>query len=219
MDIRMDDSGSRGGHCVHCSDGRGCERGLNGTCGRFSRVARPAEETGGGAQARRGGERYGTAALLHECDRFLGHRLRGLRGAAKVLEILAGEEELSQRELQDRLGVQPGSLSEMLARLEEHGFVERRRDEFDRRAMRVALTGLGRREAQWNREAGEEDPFDVLTEEENGALRALLQKLLDAWTERCGGRHAHGERRRGAGERRHPHGHGGHRGREMGAAR
>jgi MarR family transcriptional regulator for hemolysin len=48
---------------------------------------------------------------------------------------------LRQIELADALDVEPITLCRMIDRLEEAGLVERRRDEADRRAWRIHLTG------------------------------------------------------------------------------
>ena len=128
----------------------------------------------------------GTAGLLHGCARILGHRLGILRGKMGVLEILAEAPTLSQRELQERLRVQPGSLSEMLAKMEEQGLIQRTKDEADRRAMQVSLTEAGRAALEQREPVSDADLFAVLTQEERDTLDALLKKLLDHWIQTYG---------------------------------
>ena len=49
----------------------------------------------------------------------------------------------SQRELAERVGVEPPSLVPQLDRFVDEGYVERRRDEVDRRIVRVTVTPAG----------------------------------------------------------------------------
>lgn len=131
-------------------------------------------------------EGRGTAALLHGCGRFLGYRLGVMRGKMGVLAILAHTPEMSQRELQERLRVQPGSMSEMLAKMEEQGLIQRTKDESDRRAMQVSLTEEGKKAFQQREMIPDTDLFSVLTEEERETLNGLLKKLLDHWVQAYG---------------------------------
>lgn len=83
-----------------------------------------------------------TARLIRrEANRraaFLG----ATRAQWRVLKWLARTGgNLRQVELADALDVEPISLCRMIDRLEEAGLVERRRDEADRRAWRIHLTG------------------------------------------------------------------------------
>jgi DNA-binding MarR family transcriptional regulator len=61
-----------------------------------------------------------------------------------LLTSLAGEEGVMQKELVGRTGSDPNTMSEMLARLEAKGLVERRRHAEDGRARSVSLTRRGR---------------------------------------------------------------------------
>ena len=66
------------------------------------------------------------------------------RGQGRLLFLLANNEGVSQRELANLARVQPGSISEVLERLEKDQLVERWRDQQDRRIVRVKLTARGR---------------------------------------------------------------------------
>lgn len=61
-----------------------------------------------------------------------------------VLHVLLGGPR-SQRELAGALQVEEQTMSRMLERLERSGYVERSRDETDRRRLHVHLTAAGRR--------------------------------------------------------------------------
>ncbi len=61
-----------------------------------------------------------------------------------VLMLLAEEGPLPMRALADTLDVSQASATGIVDRMEQRGLVERRRDDEDRRVIRVALTGAGR---------------------------------------------------------------------------
>jgi DNA-binding MarR family transcriptional regulator len=67
--------------------------------------------------------------------------LGATRAQWRVLAKLARRDGQRQIELAEALDVEPITLCRMVDRLEEAGFVERRRDEEDRRAWRIHLTG------------------------------------------------------------------------------
>lgn len=141
--------------------------------------------------------------------RDLSHTMRFLyegKGSQKriliVLDEIGGS--ITQRELTERLGIQPGSASEILAKLESSGFIIRTQNELDRRTTDVCLTDAGREvaaEALRQRQKRHEEMFSCLSEEEKQGLLSLLEKVCNDW--RCrycesGDLHRH--------ERRH-HGH------------
>ncbi|HJA27337.1 MAG TPA: MarR family transcriptional regulator [Candidatus Limosilactobacillus intestinigallinarum] len=66
------------------------------------------------------------------------------RGQGRIIGLIAHHEGCSQRELATLAGVKPGSLTEVLERLERNAYVIRRRDDRDRRIIRVDLTDRGR---------------------------------------------------------------------------
>ena len=68
------------------------------------------------------------------------------RGSQKrVLIVLSETGTITQRELTARLGIQPGSASEVIAKLEGAGLVERTGSEEDRRTANISLTENGLR--------------------------------------------------------------------------
>jgi DNA-binding MarR family transcriptional regulator len=67
------------------------------------------------------------------------------RGQGRIIELIARHEGCTQRELAGLAQIKPGSLTEVLERLERNRYVVRRRDERDRRMIRVYLTEQGRR--------------------------------------------------------------------------
>ena len=124
----------------------------------------------------------GADASLETLLMACGHRLhhRGPRGQEHILSMLAeAGGQMDQQELQEKLRIRPGSISELLSKLEEKGLVRRQRDENDRRKARILLTEDGR-----TKEAGkkpEPDLFASLTAEEQQTLKEILLKLLENW--------------------------------------
>jgi len=66
------------------------------------------------------------------------------RGQPPVLQTLSRQEGLSHSELARQLHVKPATITQMIKRMEQAGFVQRRRDTEDERVSRVYLTELGR---------------------------------------------------------------------------
>ena len=102
--------------------------------------------------------------------------------AGRLLECIASNSNVSSRELCEMLDVRPSSLSEMLARAENEGWVTRTVDEDDRRIQRVALSEKGREIVTRMREAREADyarKTACFSEEEKAAFCALCNRLSD----------------------------------------
>ena len=99
-----------------------------------------------------------------------------------VLSILAGRDALSQRELQQMLGIQPGSVSELLSKLEGKGYLTREKAE-DRRGNLLRITDAGRTAMPTADNDPEDDPFDVLTPEQQDQLSSMLRTLLNRWVD------------------------------------
>ena len=120
------------------------------------------------------------ASALHHCMHLLRHGEAGGMGQGRILAILSQAEEISQRELQEQLGIQPGSLSEILGKLESKGQIQRSRDEQDKRKATLRITDAGRQALEAVSRSEQKDPFAVLSAEEQETLRTLLNKVLDA---------------------------------------
>lgn len=61
-----------------------------------------------------------------------------------VLSCAVAEEGLSQRELAERMAIEPATLTRHLDRLEADGLITRRRDPDDRRILRIEATPTAR---------------------------------------------------------------------------
>ncbi len=116
--------------------------------------------------------------LYMACARMLRHRKRGRFGFAQdaIIRLLQENgDTMSQKSLQQLLGIQPASVSELLSKMEDKGLIERQRDSEDRRACLIVLKNK-------QTEIGKEDFFDMLDEKEKKELKAILNKVFDART-------------------------------------
>ncbi len=91
---------------------------------------------------------------------------------------------MRQQELLRILGIRAGSLSELLRKLENDGYVTRRRSTSDKRDIIVTITEKGHISALENKLSEKERNkalFGCLSEEERSTLATILVKLLDTW--------------------------------------
>ncbi|MDR3120853.1 MAG: MarR family transcriptional regulator [Clostridiales bacterium] len=140
------------------------------------------------------------------------HHHGGGHGQGYVLSLLADAPQ-SQKELLEKLGVRAGSLSELLGKLENTGFITRTKDEKDSRVVNVTITEEGRTFAAEHARRHEEAAdslFSALDDDEKATLSLLLEKLTEVWKRErgpddCGhrrhGHHGHGD----SGEHHHGH--------------
>lgn len=123
--------------------------------------------------------------------RDISHTMRFLyegKGSQKQILIVLNEaDHTTQRQLTKRLGIQPGSVSEVLLKLESAGLILRTPSEIDRRTMDIALTEQGKaaaQEAAALRKQRHEAMFSCLTGPEKTQLLGLLEKINNDWDER-----------------------------------
>lgn len=122
------------------------------------------------------------------CLRDIGQTMRriseGKGSQRRILIVLAESGVITQRELTQRLGIQPGSASEVIGKLESAGLIARTPSEPDRRTSDIRLTPAGEAEAEdvrIQREARHQRMFSCLSETEKETLLGLLEKVNDAW--------------------------------------
>lgn len=139
--------------------------------------------------------------------RDLSHIMRFLyegRGSQKrVLIVLSEVGSITQRELTERLGVQPGSASEVIAKLEGAGYIMRTPSEMDRRTTDIELTEIGKMaalEAKEQRIKRHEEMFSCLSKDEKDMLLSLLEKISTDWENR------YQQAEEGHRDEKHPHG-------------
>lgn len=121
----------------------------------------------------------------------IGHTMRSLyegkSSQRRILIILNETGTITQRELTMRLGIQPGSASEVIAKLENLGFIGRSPNEEDRRTTDIFLTEEGKKQADSafsQRRKRHEEMFSVLSSEEKTQLLFLLDKINEDWKNR-----------------------------------
>ncbi|MCD7754738.1 MAG: MarR family transcriptional regulator [Firmicutes bacterium] len=119
--------------------------------------------------------------LMHRCGHVLYHQSRAGQQQDAVLRILHDNGPMTQKALQERLAIQPGSVSELVTKLENKALITRRKDTEDRRRVVLTLTEKGASAKRDHPAYPEEHLFDTLSDEERRALTGILQKLLDAW--------------------------------------
>lgn len=121
-------------------------------------------------------------SLMRTCGRYLYLRSGTGGGQGRILAILLNRKSMTQKELLAVLGVRPGSLSEILAKLEEKGLIRRRKDEADKRRCILELTEAGVDAAMFREKEEDGRPaFGALNGEEQADLKRLLRKLLEDW--------------------------------------
>ena len=102
----------------------------------------------------------------------------------RILIVLNEVGTITQRALTERLGIQPGSASEVIAKLENAGLVVRTLSETDRRTTDITLTDEGRRlamEAEKRRNKRHAEMFSCLADHEKRSLLSLLEKITEDW--------------------------------------
>lgn len=106
-------------------------------------------------------------------------------GALKMAMFLSAETPHAMSELAQRFSVDASYVTAVVDGLEQHGIAERRPHPSDRRVKTVVLTDHGSEVLAEVSDALGEPPaaFGALTGEEQGQLRDLLQKVVDAATE------------------------------------
>lgn len=124
--------------------------------------------------------------------RDLGHTIRFLsegKGSQKRILIILNEVggSITQKELTERLRIQPGSASEVISKLESAGYIKRTPSETDRRTTNVTLTETGKTasvEAREERYLRHEQLLSCLSFDEKNQLLSLLEKVITDWEKR-----------------------------------
>ena len=122
---------------------------------------------------------------LRACGHFLHFNMGGKAGRKRVLATLLREGEISQRTLQDLLDIQSGSLSEILAKIEADGLLEKVKCGSDRRGYVRRLTESGQalaKQVTACHEARVDKLLGCLSDDEQLALLAMLDKLTLHWS-------------------------------------
>jgi len=119
-------------------------------------------------------------------QRYYGHgkhkycSLHPKRGQSRILSILKLKPEIPQKELAFMLDMRKQSLGELLAKLEDKGFITRTPAPGDQRAMIVKLTPLGTQAASEIdlKSKHHHHLFSCFTEEEQNQFENYLNRLI-----------------------------------------
>lgn len=120
------------------------------------------------------------SSILH-----LGHLLHHKRhhhfGASQdeVLDVLRKKENISQKDLSGHLKIKPGTMSELINKLEEKELVSREKDMEDKRLSNIMLTKKGKDFLKKKEDIKEKDVFKILNKEEKETLKNLINKLIN----------------------------------------
>ncbi|WEV71287.1 MarR family transcriptional regulator [Lactobacillus sp. ESL0785] len=116
---------------------------------------------------------------------FLHQNQRPLSGQKRVLAVLKLEDGLTQNYLAEVLALKPGSLAELLKKLEIKGEIRRETDADDKRVKRVYLTAAGKETLAELEELAspnsENDFFAGLTATEQDQFSQYLEKIATGW--------------------------------------
>ena len=116
---------------------------------------------------------------LHRCAHRIGHADH-YREQSRLLLLISENDGVIQRDLAEEMDVRPSSMTEMLAKMEQLGLIERRQDEKDQRVMHIFLTEQGKSEAMESQGATKtmtDVLFGGMSEEEISQMLSLTEKL------------------------------------------
>ena len=126
--------------------------------------------------------------LMGQSMRLIGKRAQELyaeydlnRAQSGILFALHQEDSMSQKELAKRLNVTPPSITSMIKKMEQEGYITKA-DEQDQRVMRLTLAQKGRDSIAYvikTAEKLEEIVFEGMTAEEKMLFRRLLLQILE----------------------------------------
>ena len=112
------------------------------------------------------------------------HISEGKGSQKRILMILLENGPMTQSELTEQIGIQPGSASEVLGKLETAGLILRTPSETDRRTADIRLTASGKSAAEAayaQRQVRHQQMFSGLSDEEKETLLQLLEKVNADW--------------------------------------
>lgn len=120
-------------------------------------------------------------SVIEQCGHRLHHRKGGRHGQKRILKILDADSPMTQKDLQKILQIQAGSMSEIIAKLENNGLVKKNRDEHDKRKVVLVITEKGHSKIMEELESeaiSNRHLFDSFSDEECEELLRLMSKLL-----------------------------------------
>ncbi len=122
--------------------------------------------------------------IMEKCGHFLYHRRGGKRGQIRILKLIKERGQITQKELLEILTLKSGSVSETVKKLENQGFIIKKRDNEDKRKINIILTDEGSKFLESQMEVNREQEkvlFTSLSSEEQIQLQTLLNKVFKDW--------------------------------------
>ncbi len=133
---------------------------------------------------------------LRELGKIIRSQYEGKTSQRRILIILLESGTVTQRDLTERLGIQSGSASEVLGKLEHANLISRARNAEDGRTTDLCLTDFGRMQAETalaQRKQRHREMFSCLSAPERQDLLHLTETVLEDWKIRYPGqRRRHG---------------------------
>lgn len=120
---------------------------------------------------------------------FKTNEIMASRAQGHLMGLLLIQDGLTQKELSSQLQIRPASLGELVDKLQQNGYVERRVNEKDKRVLNVYLTEEGQRAANEVMQARMklvDSIFSGLSEEEKEHLSDLMSKLIHSIEQNSG---------------------------------
>lgn len=109
------------------------------------------------------------------------------RTQGKILKSLYLNGPVSQKEMQEKLNIQPGSISEIINKLERKELVTRQPDAADHRRMILSLTEKGKADVEEYSRYYQDQAvsfFQILNDSDKQELERILQILLNQESEK-----------------------------------
>ena len=122
--------------------------------------------------------------LMQRCGHIIDHRKCLSQSQSRVLTLLNQYGPMTQKELLEKMCIKSGSLSEVVSKVENAGYIEKTRNETDRRNFDLVLTPEGKKQAlryESQKEFIASYLFEDLDESQKEQLEYLLTTLLDNW--------------------------------------
>jgi len=129
--------------------------------------------------------------LHHARSHSLLEQIGLYRGQPPVLHALWHQEGLTHTDLAKQLHVQPATITKMIKRMEQAGFVVRQRDTEDERVSRVYLTARGREiraDLERVQDTIEAHTFAGFSSDERELVRQLLVRMRHNLAQMSSGR-------------------------------
>ena len=114
---------------------------------------------------------------IRKCGRLLAYETGKEKTQERVMEIVYLNQPISQRHLQDILSIKPGSMSEILRKLEKKHYLTKHPDPSDKRKQLIELTYEGETFVE-NKESNKSNALDVLSDEEKMQLGDMLDRII-----------------------------------------